>query len=263
MSRLTAAAMLLPILLAMGCSPAPPAEAESGNDLVGIAPLFPAMARLRVVLMSSLPLMHGDGVDMAAVIAGQSQPHPLYEDLAQAHELVMADMLDAATLGGADLVILVQPRALQPEELVALDDHVRGGGRLLLFADPMLDWSGGRMLADPSGPVRTSLMSPLLAHWGLELIDPQIDSARLGEAGAIMVHPGQFIPLQGNSGDGACRISSRGHVARCRPGDGSALLVADADLLDPSILAESGESGDANRRFVARIIGEAVGHDTS
>lgn len=102
---------------------------------------------MRVVLMSSLPLVHGDGVDMAAILAGQSKPHPLHEELNAAHDLVVADAIDEDVLTDADLAILVQPRALPPEALVALDDYVRRGGRLLLFTDPMLEWHGGRGLA--------------------------------------------------------------------------------------------------------------------
>lgn len=218
---------------------------------------------MRVVLMSSLPLVHGDGVDMAAILAGQSKPHPLHEELNAAHDLVVADAIDEDVLTDADLAILVQPRALPPEALVALDDYVRRGGRLLLFTDPMLEWHGGRGIGDPLGPQRTGLLSPLLGHWGLVLVDPELELVRLKPSGAVLVHPGFFTPAQGNTGDGACRIEAEGHVAQCRPGQGRATLVGDADLLDPAMIRESGDSVHANRRFVSALIGDLMRKDTS
>ncbi|GGB50567.1 Gldg family protein [Blastomonas aquatica] len=213
--------------------------------------------------MSSLPLVHGDGVDLTAMIAGKSNPHPLHEDLKAAHDLVVADALDGDVLDGADLAVLVQPRALPPQDLVALDDYVRGGGRLLLFADPVLEWAGGRGLGDPQGPLRSSLMSPLLRHWGIELLDPELGSVRLKPSGALLVHPGRFAPLSGKIGDGNCEIENQGHVARCRRGRGRAVLVADADLMDPALINESAESAPANRRFVATLIADLISKDTS
>lgn len=249
-------------MLAAGCSPSPAADGVAAERGAQAVPLVPPGPRLRVVLMSSLPLAHGDGVDMQAVIAGRASPHPLYAALHAAHELVAADMLDDATLAGVQLVILVQPRALPPEALVALDNHVRAGGRLLLFADPALEWRGGFGLGDPMGPLRTSLMSPLLRHWGLELVDPGRESVRLAESGIVLTTPGQFEPLSGISGDDLCRVEKGGHVARCAVGVGHAILVADADLLDPASLGESAASAGANRRFIAQLIGDLTRRDT-
>ncbi len=218
---------------------------------------------MRVVLMSSLPLVHGDGADMAAMIAGKTNPHPLHRELSAAHDLVVADWLDTGTLAGADLVILVQPHALPPEALVALDDHVRAGGRLLLFADPVLEWPSGKGLGDPLGPLRASLASPLLRHWGLEMLDPGIESVRLQPSGTVLVQPGRFAALPGKIGDAHCAVEAAGYMARCRPGRGRAVLVADADLLAPEMIRQSAESGAANRRFTAELIGELLRKDTS
>lgn len=246
-------ALVAASLAAAACAPAASEQPEQG---AAAAAILPDMPRQKVVLMSSLPLVYGAGVDMAGVIAGQAEPHPLHEALAAAHDLRLPDALDAAALEGVRLVILVQPRAFAPAELVALDDHVRSGGRLLLFADPQLDWPHGIGLADPRGPLRSSLISPLLAHWGLELQNPGIESVRLGKSGVLLVHPGQFAVLQGKSGDGLCRIDSAAAVARCRVGQGRAVIVADADLLDPEILENPAQSGPANRRFVRDLLRE-------
>ncbi|MDM7955060.1 hypothetical protein [Blastomonas sp.] len=256
-------AACLAVALATGCSAAPSAEADSPQPAPEAAPLVPDMPRMRVVLMSSLPLVHGDGVDMTAMLAGQSNPHPLHEELNAAHDLVVADALADETLAGADLVILVQPRMLPPEALVALDGYVRRGGRLLLFTDPVLDWPGGKGLGDPLGPQRTGLLSPLLAHWGLVLVDPVIESVRLQPSGALLAHPGVFTPAPGKIGDVACRIEREGHVAHCQPGEGRAILVGDADVLDPALISQSADSGRANRRFVSVLISDLMRKDTS
>lgn len=220
-----------------------------------------------MVLMSSLPLMHGDGVDMAKMLAGKRRPHPLYTELDAAHDLTIADVLDATTLDAAAMVILVQPRVLMPEELVALDDYVRGGGRLLLFADPMMEWpqdgQASRGLADPQGGLRASLISPLLTHWGISLIDSGIESVVVGSVGAVLVHPGHFEMILGKTGDARCRTEHDDRVARCTVGRGRAVLIADADLLAPGMISKSAESGDANRRFVAGQVAALMTDDTS
>lgn len=216
------------------------------------------MPRARIVLMSSLPLVYGDSADMTALIAGQGDPHPLYEALDAAHDLVVADVLDSAVLASADLVLLIQPRALPPEALVALDGYVRAGGRLLLFADPVLKWPSRLGLGDPRGPVRSALVSPLLGHWGLELVDPGIDSVRLPDSGASLYSAGRFSPILGKTGDAACVLGEGGHVARCRPGKGRAILVADADLLNRGQRSDSADCVDANQRFVGELLRELL-----
>lgn len=262
-----ASALMVAMLLTAACSPDPGPDGSAQDGAVARSavstPILPRLPRQRIVLMSSLPLVYGDGIDMAGRIAGKSRPHPLYSAMAQGHDLVVADVLDAQALSGAAMMILVQPRALTPQEFVAIDDFVRAGGRLLLFADPMLEWSGHSGLGDPTGPLRSALVSPLLAHWGLELIDPQIDSVRAGDSGALLVHPGQFAELPGKIGDAPCRIAADGHIARCKIGEGRALLVADADLLDPALISDSGDSGRANRQMVHDIIRELAARETS
>lgn len=250
------------MLLATGCSGSPASDAAMPADQASVPPLVPAGPRLRVVLMSSLPLVHGEGADMKAMIAGKTDPHPLHDELKAAHDLVVADAIDDEGLAGADLLILAQPPALPPQALVAIDRFVRAGGRLLLFADPALEWPGGKGLGDPLGPLRSSLISPLLGHWGLELLDPAEALVRL-KSGAVLVHPGKFAAISGKTGDADCAVEPGGYVARCRPGSGRALLVADADLIDTAMISNSAESSHANRSLVAALISELSGKETS
>src|SRR3546814_13501306 len=87
------------------------------------------------------------------------------------------DVLSEDALAGADLLILAQPRALTPVELLVADERVRAGGRALLFADPALHWAGELPPHMPRAP-RTYLIRPLLPHWGLQLL-PGAPSFRL------------------------------------------------------------------------------------
>ena len=78
---------------------------------------------------------------------------------------------------------MAQPRAQPAEDLVALDNWVRGGGRVLLLADPMLEWPSERPLGDPFRPPPTFADTGLLAHWGLKLDAPDEPGRRVGELG--------------------------------------------------------------------------------
>lgn len=265
----TACFAVVALLLTPACSPdmsaplAPETASDIGSEPLVAAPLLPAGPRLHVVLMSSLPLVYGAGVDMAGMIAGRSHPHPLYEELNAAHDLLVADALGPDTLAGADLVVLVQPHVLPPDALVALDDFVRGGGRLLLFADPALDWAAGRGLSDPQGPLRSVLISPLLAHWGLVLDDPGQGEVRLRPTGTVLVHPGRFAHVPGKNSAARCRMETQAYVARCAIGEGTVIMVADADLLAPDMISDSADSGLANRMFIAALFSAIIDDDSS
>ena len=67
---------------------------------------------------------------------------------------------------------MAHPLAQTAENLVALDAWVRGGGRVLLLADPMLEWPSKRPLGDPLRPPPMFMDTGLLAHWGLRLDAP-------------------------------------------------------------------------------------------
>jgi hypothetical protein len=122
---------------------------------------------------------------------------------------------------------MAHPPAQAPENLVALDEWVRKGGRVLLLADPMLEWPSSRPLGDPLRPAPTFMETGLLAHWGLKLDAPDRRGPkvrRLGGVAVLAVSPGRL--------SGKCDVSPDGLVGRCRIGKGEATVVADADLLD-------------------------------
>ena len=123
---------------------------------------------------------------------------------------------------------MAQPLAQPAEDLVALDEWVRGGGRVLLLADPMLEWPSKRPLGDPLRPPPMFMDTGLLAHWGLRLDAPDERGPQLRKLAGydvLTVSPGELCPA-------AARSARTGLVADCRIGRGRATVVADADLLD-------------------------------
>ena len=120
--------------------------------------------------------------------------------------------LDTLAQGGANgglsrisLLVMAQPRALSPQENVALDAWVRGGGRLLLFADPMLTHDSAFAVGDRRRPQDIFMLSPILSHWGLALAfdDAQPPGAKMAQVmgGTMPVAlPGRFS-TSGTTGD--------------------------------------------------------------
>jgi ABC-type uncharacterized transport system len=187
----------------------------------------------RLGLMTTLPLQWSEGGVEAAVDA-DAAPHPAYARLAAAYDIVPLDNLDE--IDRHVLLLLAQPRALSPGELVQLDAWVRRGGRLLLLADPALQWGSVYPLGDKRRPLFTSMLSPLFSHWGIELVLP-IDKAEpvaVRQIDGLTIRtltPGEWRVKRGSI-KSPCALSANAIFADCSVGKGRALLVADADLLD-------------------------------
>src|SRR5690606_4373481 len=94
--------------------------------------------RAEIGLMGTIPIYWGESGDFGDVLAGGAEPHWARARIEARHPLRPLDALDGGSLATLDFLILAQPRALTPAENVALDDWLRAGGKLLLFADPML-----------------------------------------------------------------------------------------------------------------------------
>lgn len=193
-------------------------------------------------LFTSLPIMWGEGTDLAAEIGGAEPPHWARQVLARHGRVVPLDLLSDPALAKVKRLILAQPRPLAPEENVALDRWVRRGGRVLLFADPALTFESSLTISDPRRPQAMVLLSPILTHWGLEL---RFDDAQpigavqrdvLGAAMPVNL-PGKLVLLPAS----ACKLTASGLAADCRIGKGRVVVIADAALLEP-------EDPDASRR---------------
>ena len=190
----------------------------------------------QVGVMTALPLFWREGAGAAGLADAPRTQKWLDATQVRARPL---DRLDAGALQGFDRLLLAQPRLLRPAELVTLDNWVRGGGRLVMLADPLLVWPSSLPLGHRLRPPVTSLLDPLLSHWGLELepaSGPQLQRHVLRD-GAILLGEGasRFHKL-----GGTCRLEQGGLMALCHLGKGKVRLIADADLLDDRLwLADS------------------------
>jgi hypothetical protein len=184
-------------------------------------PPRPASQRPTLLLLTSLPLVFGEGFSL------EGGGSPALKALDARYKVVPISVTDGAELAKGRLLLMAQPLAQTAENLVVLDSWVRMGGRVLLFADPMLEWPSKLPLGDPLRPPPMFADTGLLAHWGLRLDAPDERGPKSGRLGGYQVaanSPGLLF--------GGCSISRDRLVAHCRIGRGRATVVADADLLD-------------------------------
>jgi hypothetical protein len=184
-------------------------------------PARPPAQRPVLLLLTSLPLLFNE--DFALSGGGSAA----VERLQTRYKIVPISVTDAAELGKGKLLLMAQPLAQPAEDLVALDEWVRRGGRVLLLADPLLEWPSKRQLGDPLRPPPMFMDTGLLAHWGLRLDAPDERGPavrRLDGFDVLTLSPGELA--------GTCDISSDRLMARCRIGKGKATVIADADLLN-------------------------------
>jgi hypothetical protein len=191
-----------------------------------------AEERPTLLLLTSLPIVFGEQFGLA------ENGSAALSRLESRYRVQPISVADAGSLRGAKLLLAAHPNAQPPENLVALDEWVRSGGRLLLLADPMLEWHSERPLGDPLRPSPGFADTGLLRHWGLRLDAPDkrgpVERTVAGQR-IIFASPGRLA--------GRCVIEADGLVARCPIGKGQVTIVADADFLDDRGV-EGAESAD-------------------
>ena len=223
----------------------------------------------RFGLMTSLPIYRAPQASVADMLDQAGDEAHWLRSAVEAHNtLEPLDLLDAKSLARIDTLLLVQPRALTPAEYVALDDWVRGGGKVLLVADPMLTSEPHFALGDPRNPQAVSLSGPILARWGLELVADEgeghghnhgIDGDEAGHAADHEVeldgytlpvtYGGTFEKRPPAGGDPAdCSLRNAGLIAVCQIVEGRAVVVADATVFE-----RNSGSGDAADVFWALL----------
>ena len=180
-----------------------------------------------LLLLTSLPLVFGEEFGL------EDSGSPALTALSERYGVTPISTTAANELARGSLLLMAQPPAQAPENLVALDEWVRRGGRLLLLADPMLEWPSRRPLGDPLRPPPMFTDTGLLVHWGLSLDAPDNRGPaprKLGGKTIATVSPGTL--------HGRCAISGDRLVADCPVGKGRATIVADADLLNVKALGD-------------------------
>jgi hypothetical protein len=215
----------------------------------------------RIAMMSSIPLQWGEA-DVADVVKGEAQGALVFEQVSAQGIVTMIDRIGQLRSARPDLLILVQPRMLEPQELAELDRWVRIGGRAIIFADPALQWPSRYPLGDSRRPLFTSFLSPLFKHWGIELVMPvsneteQVSSVNVGGQNLDVVSQGNWI---GSAKTGPCRIEPSSLIAVCKPGKGRVVLIADADMLEDAQLA-NGIFQSENAPWLHKLIESQIGN---
>lgn len=247
--RLALIAAVLALALAAAAGLAMRQSGASGDD------------RPPLGLFTTLPIYWNEASGISDLL-DENQPTPWVRRLLDArYRLQPLDLLEPAGAGRPDplkpypYLLLAQPRALSAGENVALDRWVRAGGRLLLFADPLLTAESIHPLGDARRPQDAVLLSPILGHWGLRL---EFDEEQPGGERPVTLF-GASVPVdlagrlvaQGGAKGSACTILAEGLVADCRIGKGAALIVADAGLLDGTV-GEPGSREAALNRLLDR-----------
>lgn len=208
-----------------------------------------------VGLFSTLPIYWGEG-DMAEILDGSNSRDWVRDIIEQRFDIEPLDTVEPDAIDGLDRIIMAQPRPLAPSENVALDNWVRAGGRLLIFADPLLTRHSDFALGDRRRPQDVVLLSPILTRWGLEL---RFDDAQPSEERLISASGNQYpVNLAGQfvaTGDGKCTISEAGLFAWCSVGNGRVTLMADAVILDSE---ETAATSAQRQVLLATLIGDAL-----
>lgn len=230
MSRARARAVALVIALLVAAAVA---MAVLGRGPGRLPPRAPG-DRPTLLLLTSLPLVFSEQFSLAG---GGS---PALSALEARYHVVPISVADETELSKGRLLLMAHPSAQPAEDLVALDDWVRRGGRVLLLADPMLEWPSSRPLGDPLRPSPMFMDTGLLTHWGLRLDAPDRRGLRMEKMGDF-----QVLTASPGTLSGRCDIASNGFVARCRLGAGRAIVVADADILNVETDRRAAQNLDA------------------
>lgn len=191
---------------------------------------------------------------MQDIVSGESRPAPIYKYWQENYDIEAVDSLEGLIDSATDIVMLVQPRAMAPADLADLDDWVRKGGNAIIMTDPDLVWPSELPLGNPQRPLASGLLSPLLKHWGLELVSQgnatELVELEYADNKFSTVGIGGFEKLnQPSADDLPCNFSEAGFIAQCQIEKGHVILVADADFLHEQTWAtdsgwkEHGESG--------------------
>lgn len=189
-----------------------------------------AQRRPPLLLLTSLPIMFNEDFTLGGTGS------PVLRKLRSSYEVLPISVTDAGDLKKGRLLLMAQPFAQTPENLVLLDRWVRDGGHVLLLADPLLEWPSKRPLGDLTRPPPMYADTGLLAHWGLKLEAPEergIVVQQLGKHRVATVSPGRLT--------GSCNMRDQGFDARCRIGKGEVTVIADADFVNTEPLGADGK----------------------
>ncbi|WP_311268493.1 ABC transporter [Sphingobium sp. WCS2017Hpa-17] len=188
-------------------------------------PIRPVPDRPTLAVISGLPLFWDE--------AGRDGPRdaPIVTILRARFIVTPLDDPLQLKASGARRVLLAQPRALTPVQLVAIDQWVRDGGTALVLADPLLRWPSDLPLGDRRRAPAASLLQPLLGHWGFRPFAVKDEEIR------YRTPDGYLVTLSGvqayQSGADGRWVGPGDWIVQRKPmGKGAVLLLGDADPID-------------------------------
>lgn len=207
-------------------------------------------------LFTTLPILWADSPELGSELRPDAAPHWALKVFAARGKIAPLDLLRPDNLAALRRLVIAQPRPLAPAENVALDNWVRGGGHLLLLADPALTQDSAFAIGDPRRPQAVALLSPILGRWELDLLFD--DSQVMGEASRDVLGVATPVNLPGRfatRGQANCRLWADGLAVTCTIGKGRVVAMADAAVLepgDPSGMRSRAFAGLLDAAFAAR-----------
>ena len=118
-------------------------------------------------IISGLPLDTGAG-GMQAAMQGQARPFVIYQQLTQTYATKMLDPNFASIPADVDVLMIVDPGPMTPQQLYAIDQFVLKGGRALVFVDPLSELaSAGQGAGGEGGGPPSSDLPSLFRAWGV------------------------------------------------------------------------------------------------
>ncbi len=136
-------------------------------------------------VISGLPIQGGYNMQT-------QQPRPpwqIYQQISQLYQTRMLNQEIESIDDDIDLLLMVQPKALSDKSLLAIDQYVLRGGKLILFVDPLAE------LAEPPPPmpyVPDEGLKKLLTSWGVNLPE----SVLMDAGNALTVAGAQGQPVR-------------------------------------------------------------------
>lgn len=211
----------------------------------------PADGKSQVGLMTSLPIYWPLETEFADLASGDVEAPWQRRVIEARYDVVPLDTLSPIPaldpqapptdpLEGLQHLAVIQPRGLSPADNVALDEWVKGGGRLLLVLDPLLTGHYHMPLGDPRRPVDAALIPPVVERWGLAV---EFDEEQAPLRGVSFANNRLELAMAGaivadEAARETCEVTAGGAMARCDVGEGRVTLLADAAAFEGERLSD-------------------------
>jgi ABC-type uncharacterized transport system involved in gliding motility auxiliary subunit len=99
-------------------------------------------------------------------------PWLIMDQLREFFDVRMLDQTLTSVPSNIDVLMIVQPTQLTPKAAYAIDQYVLGGGKALVFADPMPEAAYMQTIGKSKGGMKQ--LAKLLKSWGLGYVDDKV-----------------------------------------------------------------------------------------